>query len=929
MITIYEPGSKNFAGNGLGALLPSECLISQIAGGSYELSLKQPMTEDLRWRLIAEECVIKAPVPADQTPYIKLYKEGTPGIPATPQRIIHRVVTGNNWSSINIYEKPDSQSRVLAILWAGMEYEYLSAQSNLFHLGTDAYNNVGYIENIYSEYVRTEPATSAGYSSVVKPRQIRNQLFRVDHVEMDSAKHEISLHAKHISYDWAGRICQELKMDKEALPAALDRLKLNLVGGPAGSLLCDFEDSVSGEWNFENAVKILLDPDEGIAAKMRCRVVRDNTDIFLLKNTQSDRRVSISYGKNMLGVKWKKSGEKLATRIVPIGKTADGKNLLLPEKYIDSAYAGQHPVIYTAKLDVPDAKVSDNMTQAQAFEAMRAAAAAEFDKGCDLVSFSLDVDFVQLGDTEEYRQYKDLQQVFLYDTVSIRHGPTGFSARAQVRSYEWDAILKRYTKVSLGDVFEVAGANISGYELPNSGIAGTKLIPGGVGSDQLRDLSVISAKIAFAAIKSANIDIAAIKRAHIADAAIDKAKIADAAIGTAQIENASVVKAKIADAAIGNAQIENASITDAKIDMANIEQLKANLINAFSARIQYLVANHLVTDDLYAALAEIATAEIETANINWASIKDLVSGRQIFEQGTGGKLYIADLAVTEANMVSLTVGELVVRGADGRFYAVGVDSEGNVQTELKQIGNGDVQDASIDGGVKLIENSITADRLNAQDIFADNALIRQLMAANIDVDTLFSRDAVINSLTLDRLKPLNDAITMEFNTVKDNISAIPKVSSHYVEYYVSDSRSELTGGAWSAAEPVIVPGKYVWSRPVTTYTNKDPDYGQPACITGAEGAPGESTYDVEIISTNGNVFRNGFVETVLRAVVYYGDEDVTDRIDANRFKWRRQSADEAEDAVWNEAHFGGTKQIVVTPEDVQYKATFFCEILKD
>ena len=118
----------------------------------------------------------------------------------------------------------------------------------------------------------------------------------------------------------------------------------------------------------------------------------------------------------------------------------------------------------------------------------------------------------------------------------------------------------------------------------------------------------------------------------------------------------------------------------------------------------------------------------------------------IITQGTAGKLYIARLAVTEANMVSLTVGELVVKGTDGHFYSVSVDEGGQVVTTLKQIANDDVADQSIDGGEKIIEGTITAGTLNVQDIFANNAVIRSLIAANLDVDTLFAREATVSAL---------------------------------------------------------------------------------------------------------------------------------------------------------------------------------------
>lgn len=768
MINIYAPGATDWSSNGLAILLPTECKISETAGGSYELELTHPITDDLRWKTIAEGCVIKTPVPAAQTPYINLYKEGAPGVPGVPQRIIHAAYTGDNWSAVNIYEKPDTSSNVLAKLWAGMEYEYLSAHNNLFHVGTDQYGNVGYIQNIQSQYVRTEEEITPGYSTIAQPRQIRTQLFRVYHVEVNTENHIIKAWARHISYDFMGNICGNLKLNKVELPAALDQLKASMITPESRALIAGITTEISGEWQYENGIKVLLDPETGFVAKARCKIIRDNNDIFLLENVAYDRNVRVEYGKNLKGIKWTKRSDAVVTRIVPVGRNADNTNLLLPEVYVDSEHINAYPVIYTQKLDVPDAKVSDTMTTAQAYTAMRNAAAAEFAKGCDLVSFDLDVDFIQLGDTEEYKQYHDLQQVFLYDTITVNHSPTGFSARAQVKAYEWDAILKKYTKVTLGDVFEAAGSTIAGYQLPTGGISGTKLVPGGVGSDQLRSLSVLSAHIGLAEVKTANIGLAVIEKGHMKEATINSL-VADSIEAVRAHIQQLVADQVTADqlfaniASIALAQLTTANIKNANIEWADIETLKAAMVNALQARIQYLIANELVTDELYAALAEIATAEIATAEIDWAKIKDLVSGRAIFEQGTGGKLYIADLAVTEANMVSLTVGELIVRGADGRFYAVSVDGEGNITTELKQIADGDIEDEGITGSTKIIEGSVTADRLNATDIFADNAIIRQLMAANLDTDTFFAREGVINKLTLDYVQPLNDAITIKLN----------------------------------------------------------------------------------------------------------------------------------------------------------------------
>lgn len=86
---------------------------------------------------------------------------------------------------------------------------------------------------------------------------------------------------------------------------------------------------------------------------------------------------------------------------------------------------------------------------------------------------------------------------------------------------------------------------------------------------------------------------------------------------------------------------------------------------------------------LSSTVASMVNAEIGMADINWAHIKDLATDTAIITQGTAGELYIARLAVTAVNMVSLTVGELVVKGENRHFYSVSVNTEGNVITTLK------------------------------------------------------------------------------------------------------------------------------------------------------------------------------------------------------------------------------------------------------
>ena len=82
-----------------------------------------------------------------------------------------------------------------------------------------------------------------------------------------------------------------------------------------------------------------------------------------------------------------------------------------------------------------------------------------------------------------------------------------------------------------------------------------------------------------------------------------------------------------------------------------------------------------------------------------------------------------------------------------------------------------------------------------------------------------------------------------------------------------------------------------------------------------------------ITSSNGNIFKNGNVKTLLSAVVYSWDKDITDTLDANQFIWTRVSEDTEADKVWNEQHFGGAKSVAITSADVKVRATFYCDLI--
>lgn len=192
--------------------------------------------------------------------------------------------------------------------------------------------------------------------------------------------------------------------------------------------------------------------------------------------------------------------------------------------------------------------------------------------------------------------------------------------------------------------------------------------------------------------------------------------------------------------------IDNTHIQNASIDVAKVKDFMAEVANIAVANIKSATIDTAQIRDLAAYTANIANANIKNATIKFAQIEGLTAGSALIQEAVGDKVMIADLAVTEANMVSLTLGSLVLKGKDGSFYSILVGEDGQVKTELKQIVNSDIKDLSLNAGEKLIEGSITAACLNVKEIFANKALIGAIRTANLDAAEITANKAFIEQL---------------------------------------------------------------------------------------------------------------------------------------------------------------------------------------
>ena len=160
--------------------------------------------------------------------------------------------------------------------------------------------------------------------------------------------------------------------------------------------------------------------------------------------------------------------------------------------------------------------------------------------------------------------------------------------------------------------------------------------------------------------------------------------------------------------------------------------------------------------------------------------------------------------------------------------------------------------------------------------------------------------------------PYETAITADGQIVADFITSGSLVANIIKAGVI---QSQDGSSYWDLETGEVVLRAYATSKEITEVSDR---------VTEIEE---QKMYRLVITSSNGNIFKNGNIATTLSAEVYSWDENITDSLDPNQFVWTRVSDDPDADKLWNAAHYGGTKQITVTKEDVHVRATFFCDLI--
>ena len=297
----------------------------------------------------------------------------------------------------------------------------------------------------------------------------------------------VTVKAQHISYQLAGIVV--MPFEANSAVAAVAGIKNN----SATTNPFNFTTDKTTIAHFENTVptsaRALLCGQSGSILDIYGKgdYEFNRYDVNLRLNRGADNGVTLRYGKNITDFKNVIDMTNVYTGIVPYWADGEGNVVTLPEKVLLSGHESDYPFKIIKSVDMSE-KWENAPTEAQ----LREAGQNYLTKNQGwTIKNNINVSFVALWNTEEYKNIAPLERVKMCDVVHIEIPKFGISYSTKVVKTDYNVLLERYNSITLGDTYytlgqvfteEIAQSEEQMSSHMQKAIArATKLIQGGLG----------------------------------------------------------------------------------------------------------------------------------------------------------------------------------------------------------------------------------------------------------------------------------------------------------------------------------------------------------------------------------------------------------------------------------------------------------------
>ena len=284
------------------------------------------------------------------------------------------------------------------------------------------------------------------------------QLFRIKEIEKDMES--INVYAEHIFFDLAKNFIRDTNIVaktrseaiKQILNSTLNPHRFKYVGTDNNTTQKNLrivrKDGVSA---------ILGSEDNTVVNRYGGEIDIDNFNISSKDQLGKNTNLVIEYAKNMTGILETVDMANVTTRIVPQG----ANELLLPEYYIDSPNVGSYYQPLVAHMEFSEVEVvskdeatadKPEFSQEQAYAELRRLVKELYDNGIDKPTFTYDISFIDLSNTVEYKQLKDMFSLNIGDIVRVKHIDMNLDLDCRIRNYKYNSLINEFENLQVGTI---------------------------------------------------------------------------------------------------------------------------------------------------------------------------------------------------------------------------------------------------------------------------------------------------------------------------------------------------------------------------------------------------------------------------------------------------------------------------------------------
>lgn len=273
---------------------------------------------------------------------------------------------------------------------------------------------------------------------------------------------KVTVYAHHLSYDLAKYVSLPFSVTASgsACATVLSRLRSSSVSSCPFNFQTNVTTVASYVQKVPSSIRQRLGGVEGsVLDQFGGEYEWDGYNVRLLRQRGSVTNYTLRYGKNLIDVEQEENIANTATGVVPYWMDIAGDNVV----YGNTVYS-PHRGEYSTDLIVP-LDLSDEWDEEPTVEMLQTAATIYVNStGFGIPKVSVKVDFINLADTEEYKDIVPMQSVNLCDTVKVQFEALGVDTTAKVVETVFDVLADRYESVQIGSLKSTLAGIITDYE---------------------------------------------------------------------------------------------------------------------------------------------------------------------------------------------------------------------------------------------------------------------------------------------------------------------------------------------------------------------------------------------------------------------------------------------------------------------------------